>query len=402
MADLSDEEMLAELGVAVEVRPARAHTAREERVIAGFEDIVRFCEKNGRPPCHGEDRDIFERLYAVRLDRLRALPEFNALLAPLDIHGLLRGDFPEPPASGRDGVEEDEAMLAELDVASAASITKLRHVRPYEEKRAAEEIANRAPCKDFKAFKPLFERADEELTSGVRATRRFGENAEIKHGEFFVLGGQLAYVAEVGEEIRAPNGERDARLRVIFANGTESNLLRRSLQRALYKDEAGRRVTDAAAGPLFADEPEEGDAESGTIYVLRSLSDHPEITGKRDLIHKIGVTKSSVESRIAAAADASTYLLAAVEVVATYKLYNINRVKLERLLHDFFAPARLDLTIEDRFGKPVKPREWYLVPLPAIEEAVQRIRDGSILDYAYDPETASLRRIAPTRGGARE
>ena len=50
---------------------------REERVIAGFEDILNFFEENGRAPKHGEDRDIFERLYAVRLDRIREQPEFR-------------------------------------------------------------------------------------------------------------------------------------------------------------------------------------------------------------------------------------------------------------------------------------------------------------------------------------
>ena len=64
---------------------------REERIIAGFEEIQRFVEKHGRAPQHGEDRDIFERLYAVRLDRLRALEECRSLLAPLDHQGLLAG-----------------------------------------------------------------------------------------------------------------------------------------------------------------------------------------------------------------------------------------------------------------------------------------------------------------------
>ena len=84
-----------------------------------------------------------------------------------------------------------------------------------------------------------------------------------------------AYVAEVGETIKAPNGENDARLCVIYSNGTESNLLRRSLQRALYKDDTGRRLTDPDMGPLFGDTAEPDDLESGTIYVLRSQSSHP-------------------------------------------------------------------------------------------------------------------------------
>lgn len=197
-------------------------------------------------------------------------------------------------------------------------------------------------------------------------------------------------LAEVGETIKAPNGENDARLRVIYSNGTESNLLRRSLQRALYKDEAGRRITAPDAGPLFSEIWEEDDIESGTIYVLRSLSEHPYIAEHRQLIHKIGVTSGRIETRIAHAAHDATYLLAEVEVVATYKLAGIHRSKLEGLLHRLFAPAQLDLTLHDRFGHPVKPREWFLVPLPIIDEAVQRIRDGSITTVTFDTQSGRL------------
>ncbi len=66
-------------------------------------------------------------------------------------------------------------------------------------------------------------------------------------------------------------------------NGTESNLLLRSLQRALYKDEAGRRISEPAAGPLFGDELDEDDQASGIIYVLRSKSDHPVVAANREL-----------------------------------------------------------------------------------------------------------------------
>jgi hypothetical protein len=207
-----------------------------------------------------------------------------------------------------------------------------------------------------------------------------------------VLGGQTVYVAEKGEQTKTPNGTPDARLRVIYSNGTESDLLMRSLQRALYKDEAGRRLTGADEGPLFGGEMEDGDVESGTIYVLRSKSDNPYVAEHRDLIHKIGVTGGKVETRIANAEHDATYMLAAVEVVATYKLSGINRVKLENLLHRVFSPAQLDLTIQDRFGQPVKPREWFLVPLSVIDDAVARIRDGSITNSIYNPKTARLER----------
>ena len=125
-------------------------------------------------------------------------------------------------------------------------------------------------------------------------------------------------------------------------------------------------------------------------YVLRSLSSDPFVVAHRELIHKIGVTGGKVETRIANAAQDATYLLADVEVVATYKLAAINRTKLEGIFHRIFAPAQLDLTILDRFGQPVRPREWFLVPLHVIDEAVRAIEDGSITNLVYDPKRAQL------------
>jgi hypothetical protein len=254
-----DDGLLEALGVEVEKKKNGGRTPREERIIAGFEEIQRFVTQHGRAPQHGEDRDIFERLYAVRLDRLRAQEECRALLESLDHQGLLSGGKTAEAGAAED-IDDDE-LLAQLGLGEDApdDINTVRHVRTAAEKREAEEIANRETCKDFDQFKPLFEKVQLELKSGVRTARPFVKDAgflkaDIAKGQFFVLGGQISYVAEVGETFQAPNGEYDARLRVIYSNGTQSNLLRRSLQRALYKDEAGRRITDPEAGPLFAHE----------------------------------------------------------------------------------------------------------------------------------------------------
>lgn len=400
MAEMNDDELLEALGVEVAPLQASSRTPREERIIAGFEDILRFHQTHGREPTHGEDRDIFERLYAVRLDQLRKLPEAKFLLTDLDRNGLLSGVA--SAASNTDELDED-ALLAELGVAinaaSAAAdddITVLRHVRASVEKRAAEEIASRTACADFERFEPLFEQVRTDLKSGARqmCPLRVKSQDEIKVGTFLVVGGQIAYVAEAGEEFATQFSDKrfDCRLRVIFDNGTESNVLQRSLQRALHRDERARLILAPESGTLFGDSLDEGDIESGTIYVLRSMSSHPFIAEHRELIHKIGVTGGEVETRIAGAEKDATYLLAGVEVVAAYKLGNLNRVRLENLFHRLFASAQIDLTIEDRFGHPVKPREWFLVPLQVIDEAVQRILNGSITDVTYDPKTARLGR----------
>lgn len=390
MDELNDRELLEALGVSVETKNVSARTPQVERVIAGFEDILKFVDEHGHPPQHGEDRDIFERLYAVRLDRLRELPDCRVLLAEFDRFGLLK--LAVPAYGGLAEEADDNALLAELGVEKiqAAEITKLTHVKPREEVRAAEEIANRTPCVDFNRFKPLFAQIRADLDTSIRETRRFGEDADIRQGEFFILGGQMAYVADMADEFMTEYGRTDRRLRVIYDNETESDLLLRSLQRALYKDDAGRRITDPNAGPLFGKAADDEDLESGTIYVLRSKSEHPKIAAHRELIHKIGVTGGKVETRIANAALDATYLLADVDIVATYKLFNINRTRLENILHRVFSAAQLDLTIDDRFGNPVRPREWFLVPLNVIDEVVEKIRDQSITKFQYDPSSARL------------
>lgn len=382
-----DDALLSELGIEVEKKKQITRTPREERIIAGFEDIQKFVAERGRLPQHSEDGDIFERLYAVRLQRLRELPEAADLLADLDADGLLSGAEVVPVAD----VLDDDALLAALGVEVEASpITELKHVRSNAERKEAEDIANRQRCEDFETFQPLFEKVQRELESGQRETRPFELKAEIQKGRFFIVEGQKAYVAEMGEETLTDQGRTDARLRVIFDNGTESRMLMRSLQRALNKDESGRRITESVAGPLFADAPEEGDSTTGTIYVLRSKSDHPMVSENRDLVHKIGVTTLGVEKRIAGAHLQPTFLMAPVEVVATYELYNINQTRLENLIHRIFGTAQLDIEIPDRFGRPVMPREWFLVPLFVIDEAVQKIKDGTITKFRYDPEKASL------------
>ena len=384
------DELAAELAEFAPPEKRVGRTPREERVIAGFEEIQRFHEKHGRAPRHGEDRDIFERLYAVRLDRLRVLPDCQALLEPLDHQGLLVGAPTVAPPEEDIDIDDLAAELAGVDAKD--DITVLRHVRTSADKRAAEEIADRKRCENFEKFKPLFERVASDVKTGLRQAQPIvAGNRAIEAGDFFVLDGITLYVAEVGEPLKTTAGEVDRRLRLIFANGTESNLLLRSLQRAFYNDPAARRLVSPESGQLsFGGEFEADDVESGTIYVLRSLSDHPYVAQHRDIIHKVGVTGGRVETRIANAEHDATYLLAKVEVVATYKLAGINRTRMENLFHKLFAPARLNITIYDRFGHPVQPEEWFFVRLKVIDDAVKYIRDGSITEYVYDIQAAKL------------
>lgn len=394
MPDPTVEELAEELAEFDVPEKHGGRPPREERVIAGFEEIQRWVDEHGRLPELGADRDIFERLYAVRLHRIRSLADCRALVEPIDRQGLLNNGA--VATGGDDDLDDDELVEALGGDGGADCVTTLKHVRPAVEKRAADEVASSRRCEDFERFRPLFKLVEQEVRTGMRQSQEItAGNRNIEAGDFFVVGGLTAYIAEVGEPIKMTAREADSRLRVIYSNGTESNLLLRSLQRAFYEDPAARRLAAPDSGQLaLGDTWEAEDVASGTIYVLRSLSDHPYIAQHRNLIHKIGVTGGQIERRIANARNDATYLLADVEIAATYKLAGVNRVKLENLFHRIFAAARLNITIPDRFGKPVIPREWYLVPLPAIDDAVKHLQDGTITGFVYDPAKAALVKVA--------
>jgi hypothetical protein len=392
MSEIDDDELQRSLAedFGVEDKPV-GRSALEQRILAGFEEIERFVEQHGRPPQHGEDRDIFERLYAVRLDRMRQSPECRAVLKDVDSRGLL-GTSPELTHATPGEPDDAELQAALGDLASEDDVTKLVHVRSHEDRKAAEEVAHRTPCADFEKFRPLFDQVQAELNAKIRETIPFEHEGRFNVGDLFILDGQKAYVAAVGKVMMKDFGREDSRLRVIFDNGTESNMLLRSLQRALYKVEHSRRILPPGkdASALFADIEEEGDHTSGYIYVLRSKSEHAYVAQHRLILHKIGVTGGDVTARIARAKKEPTYLLADVEIVRTYKLANINRMKLEELLHRFFNNVRVDMTLKDRFGFDVAPTEWFLVPVSAIDEVIDRITDGSIDRFRYDPNLGRL------------
>ena len=366
-----DDALLAELGVETEIKQDQTYTAKQERIIAGFEDIQRYYREHERLPQHGEGRDIFERLYALRLDRIRGDAECLDLLRPMDADGILTDRVSEP--SEEYELDSDDELLEALGVSPEDNdITTMKHVRSAAERNAErnvpEEVAQRKPCADFDAFRLDFEAVQADLETGRQSTELFktSSRSQIRKGDWFIVDGQKALVAETGEWFTPEHGERDRRLRVIFDNGTESDLLLRSLRRALNKDENSRRIVPQQAeieedfsdlGPLFSNVMEDGDCESGAIYVARSLSDNPFVQENRELLHKIGLTTGDPEKRVSNAKKETTYLFAAVELVAVYRLANINCKAFESLLHKFLARARIDLALADRFGGKVQPRE---------------------------------------------
>lgn len=347
-------------------------------------------------PSNTPDADIFERIYAVRLAQLKQSDEAIALLTEFDQYQLLSDSQEE--SNELSGLE-DEDLLAELgiELEDEANVFVLQNVRTQKEREANELTATRKVCADFDVFKTLFDQINLDIESGVRITKPFGKDATIELHDWFIVDGLIVYVAEIGEYFKAPNGENDARLRAIYSNGTESNLLMRSLKKALNSDKASRRILVANnVGPLFSSSKVKGEVneieiKSGTIYVLRSMSENSFIKDHKEVIHKIGVTTGKVNKRITDAKNDPTYLLADVELVASYGLpENIVPHKLEKLIHKVLQSAQLDINIEDRFGKPVKPKEWFLVSIDVINQVIEHIKNGTVESVYYDVDQAQL------------
>ncbi len=264
----ADAAALAELGVTAEPEAQLEYTPKQERIVAGFEEVQRFFREHHRVPQHGAERDIFERLYAVRLARMNQLEDCRELLAPLDSDGMLSHYAPSEAA-----VTDAEALAALGSASEDDDITDIRHVRSTEARKSPDEVAQRRPCPDFDVFTEAFAAIQHGLSIGERKTKPFKgqDDQAIASGDWFILDGQKVYVASASEPFKQNYGETDRRLRVIYDNGQESDLLLRSLRRALNKDESSRRILEADAGPLFSDTAEADDTRVGRIYVLRSL-----------------------------------------------------------------------------------------------------------------------------------
>ena len=378
-----DDELLS-------TKPAVSASTETDRVRSAFEEINLFVDREGRRPGTGPDRPgIAEYTLVQRLNGILVQPHLVAALAPLDRHGLLGREFllvDDPPVGLGEILDADDGLLS----AAADEIFVLRHVAPDAGAKSQPEwITDRKPCRDFARFEPILSACQADLDAGTRKALAFAKESEIAAGDFYIVNGMLLYVAEKrNEHKRGRVNRRDARLHCVFANGTEYHPFLRSLSRALYRDPAGRKISDPQAGPLFGDAETR---ETGYVYVLRSLSADPAIARLENL-HKIGFTTGDVQARIRNAAQEPTYLRAPVHLSLTAKLHGVSSQRFEALVHRFFGDVRLDMRLTDAQGRSFQPREWFLVPLPIIEQAIGMIGDGSIVRHRFDP---SRGRIVP-------
>lgn len=393
MAKLSLDDIFENdpLGL-LNVNVSKSRKLSEEAIYYGtFQEILQFIDKNGREPSI-DSQNIHEAKLAVRLENIRNSTEVKKSLLPFDTIGVLGSDS-KSGKKGSSPTSLDDVLSSSL-LEDDDDIFDLKHVTVgTKNQSSSDDMAKRTKCHDFHKFEKLFKQIQLDLDSGVRQTSKVSGIADIKAGQAFILYGLIAYVAEMGEKKERRKGHHNARMRVIYSNGMESNLLLRSFGAALYKDKAARCITGGSEGPLFKGTKEkEGLYKTGVIYVLKSKSDMPEVKKHYDYLHKVGVTTSNVKKRIANASRDATYLLADVEVVAEFTLHNMNPNATEKLLHTFFREAQADIKIPDRFGNIVQPKEWFFLPLTLIKEAVRLLSDGEILNYSYNKSTISIDR----------
>lgn len=386
-----------ELGITTIKAKSRAPTA-DEHLVAKFEEISDFYKTNKRLPENNmaniSELMLFKRLESIKNnnEQCHALVDFDEFnLLPLT-HEVAASEpklIEREINSFEDIFDDDDfGLLGDSD----QSIFNIKHIKAG--KRADTDfVARRKPCKDFDKYKDLFPGVQKELNSGQRKIIEFeGTGYNINEGSFYILDGILLYVDKVSltskdQVIDGVVVRKDGRTRCIFENGTESNMLYRSLAKVLSKE--GKIVSPK--GEYFSDikSINEEDESAGFIYILSSKSQDARIQSIPNLF-KIGYSRTPVKKRIANAANEPTYLMAPVEIVANYECYNMNTQKFENLVHTVFRDVCIDVEIADLQGNMCKPREWFSAPLEQINTAIDLIVNGQIVNYRYNSATKKI------------
>lgn len=378
---------------------AKAKTAviktDEDRLIDSFMEINNFFEKNNREP---SSTSMSEYGLLSRLKAIRENDKHKVVLKPLDKYNLL-GHVEMPVPKLEDILDDDDLGL--LDIDTDNSIHVFKHTPKDSDRIKADYIAQRKPMKekDFKKYELMFQQVHKELKEGKRKLLDFYDAEDnLTEGNFYLVDGILAYLEfsnaeKVLKENKSGNRVRlEGRTVTIFENGTISNLLFRSLGKAIQKNgKAISNTTESTEEELFknAGLVSEEDIKSGWIYVLKSKSRNPKIQEIKDL-YKIGFSTTKVGDRIKNASKEPTYLFADVEIIATYKCYNLNTHNFENLLHRFFGESCLNIDIYNEKKQRITPREWFVVPLPVINEVIELIISGGIVNYRYDVKNQKL------------
>ncbi len=390
-----------------DVKPVKRRVTSSNRLVNSFIEVLDFVEKEGREPSEKaeslEELKLFRTLRSIRTDENKR----NACIS-VDTAGLLstvsdiEEGYKKPiiestpiesvvPADKSDCQNELDAILNDPIFDNVTSDSgSLFDIPDYMQKRMkerteAESIAKRTNCKDFADFEEGFQIIHKKLEDGRCRLVRFKE-AHLIEGRYFVVGNMLLYLSHLNKNAkrRDSRGRADGRTRCIFENGTESNVYQQTLVKSLYTE--GYTVADHSdiEDAFLHKHFTKGvnDVISGWIYILKSLSTNPKIAEQQDL-YKIGFTRQTVEERIANARNESTYLFADVQIIKTYQVANIKASTFEKLIHKLFDAVQLQIV-----AGIAKPKEWYIVPFPIVDQAIHCIIEG--IPVAYDKTLQQL------------
>lgn len=395
------------LGLLQGVKPAAKRSKGGPATVKNFEQILEFHRTYGRVP-ELNAKSVKERALAARLASFRANPKLRKQVEHLDQPGLLvlnvvnvdagranaEPEEAKPFSSFADLLQNDDSgLLADVDT----SIFRMEHVEQgaHQWKNLPEEVAKRKPCEDFFKYERLFDDMQKAIDAGKAVMGRFKNGTTIEVGDFFIVNGILCYVESVLKASVDRHKADNHRLRVIFANGVEIDILKHSLAKALYRDENGRRVFRNDVELVGAQELLPSDKPTGCVYVLESETKAPELVElklRRRLV-KIGYSSQSVEERVMHAADDPTYLEAPVRIIASLDCFNMNPQKFEKLIHAFLANQRLNITLISSKGERYRPTEWFAVDAATAIAVAEHIVAGDIMNYRMDNTTGRLKQI---------
>lgn len=337
--------------------------------VEGFLEIVHFFKETGRVP--QKTMEWSERQLASRLIGIKKKPERMNKLKKYDDVDLLESKKTERKVKSIDDILNfglSDLLDDEIEASVNYDIFNTSRYREIENK--PDYVAKRKALRDFSGYENIFKNVQREISEGIRNVVPF-KNYDIKQGSFFIQKGILLYIESVGEFFKNENGEDNARLHVVYENGTESNVLLRSLAASLYKTgSSGKMITDNIENVVSS--IAEDDISSGYIYILKSLSTNKDIASIKEL-YKVGVTKGSVKKRISNAINESTYLYAPVEIVSTYNVYNLDAGKFEKTIHKVLGNHKLDVEIIGANGRMILPREWFVISLTQLDEVINKI-----------------------------
>ncbi|WP_331775946.1 GIY-YIG nuclease family protein [Sulfurospirillum sp. 1612] len=366
------------LGLLGELKPRTKALTEDDRLITSFEEINAFIEKHGCEPKKSStmsERNLFSRLNGIRQN-----PQKIEVLKPYDKYNILQ----EVKINSIDDILNDDAFGL-LDDVNSDDIYTLKHIPKKREE--ADYIAQRKPCKDFEKYKSLFQEVQDDLKKGTKKLVKFNERF-FEEGNFFVLKGVLAYLEKIKKTKKDRFNKLDGRTKIIFENGTESNMLFRSFAKGLYEDGYFVSLQDDRVLDKLS-QISDKDQKSGYIYILESLSQDDRIASIKDL-YKIGYSTIPVDQRIKNAQHEPTYLMAPAKIKSIYETYNMNTQKFEQLIHRFFGKVCLNIDIFGDDGKRYTPREWFIAPFEVIEEVIYLIISKKIINYRYDDEKEKL------------